>query len=120
MTTGTASLRPGLLLAGLALFAAVAGRTALSRAQAPDPEQQARAAYARLPLRFEKNQGQTDAQVQFLSRGSGYTLWLTCTEAVLGLRKEWGSGRKGEWEIQVHVSWLSHSSALPFPHSLPL
>ncbi len=41
--------------------------------------------YGRLPLSFEANQGQTDSQVKFLSRGRGYTLFLTSTEAVLGL-----------------------------------
>jgi hypothetical protein len=34
-------------------------------------------------LSFEANQGQADPQVQFLSRGSGSTLYLTGTEAVL-------------------------------------
>ena len=43
--------------------------------------------YGKLPLSFEVNQGQTDAQVQFLSRGAGYTLFLTPTSAVLSLRK---------------------------------
>jgi hypothetical protein len=33
--------------------------------------------YGRLPLSFEVNQGQTDAQVSFLARGQGYTLFLT-------------------------------------------
>ena len=41
--------------------------------------------YGRLPLSFEANQGQTDAQVKFLSRASGYTLFLTGDEAVLTL-----------------------------------
>lgn len=43
-------------------------------------------AYAKLPLRFEKNRGQTDDRVKFLSRGTGYTLFLMPTEAVLALR----------------------------------
>src|SRR5215471_15198585 len=43
------------------------------------------AAYGTLPLSFEPNQGQTDARVKFLSRGPGYTFWLTRTEAVFGL-----------------------------------
>ena len=42
--------------------------------------------YGKLPLSFEANQGQTDPQVRFLSRGSGYTLFLTPTEVVLALR----------------------------------
>ncbi len=43
--------------------------------------------YGKLPLSFEANYGQTDAQVKFLSRGSGYGLFLTGDEAVLGLKK---------------------------------
>jgi hypothetical protein len=46
----------------------------------------ARANVAKLPLFFESNQGQTDARVRFLSRSSGYTLFLTSNEAVLRLR----------------------------------
>ncbi|HEU4786589.1 MAG TPA: hypothetical protein VFS57_04250, partial [Gemmatimonadaceae bacterium] len=42
--------------------------------------------YAKFPLHFEPNQGQTDSQVQFLSRGNGYALFLTRTESVLTLR----------------------------------
>ena len=45
------------------------------------------AAYGKLPLSFEANQGQTDSQVKFLSRGGGYSLFLTSNEAVLSLRK---------------------------------
>jgi hypothetical protein len=43
-------------------------------------------AYGKLPLHFEANQGQTDRQVKFLSRGAGYTLFLTPREAVMVLR----------------------------------
>lgn len=42
--------------------------------------------YGRQPLGFEANRGQTDKDVQFVSRGAGYTLFLTSTEAVLRLR----------------------------------
>lgn len=35
-----------------------------------------------LPLGFEPNRGQTDRRVDFLSRGAGYTLFLTPKEAV--------------------------------------
>ena len=43
--------------------------------------------YGNLPMAFEANQGQTDAQVKYLSRGLGHTLFLTSTEAVLSLRE---------------------------------
>ncbi len=42
--------------------------------------------YGKLPLSFEANQGQTDSRVKFLSRGKGYTLFLSPTEAVLSLK----------------------------------
>jgi hypothetical protein len=45
------------------------------------------ATYGKLPLHFETNQGQADEQVHFFSRGSGYTLFLASTEAVLALHK---------------------------------
>lgn len=43
-------------------------------------------AYGKLPLRFERNDGQTAAEVAYLSRGRGSTLFLTRGEAVLALR----------------------------------
>jgi hypothetical protein len=43
-------------------------------------------AYARLPMSFELNKGQVDPRVKFISRGPGYTLFLTPTEAVFSLR----------------------------------
>jgi YVTN family beta-propeller protein len=39
--------------------------------------------YGKLPLSFEANEGQTDAKVKFLSRGTGQTLFLTTNGAVL-------------------------------------
>src|SRR5262249_9501259 len=42
--------------------------------------------YSRLPLMFETNQGQTDPEVRFLSRGRGYTAFLTSGGMVLSLR----------------------------------
>ena len=50
-------------------------------------KQKVLAAYGKLPLRFEANHGQADPQAKFLSRGPGYSLFLTPTEAVLVLRK---------------------------------
>ena len=43
--------------------------------------------YGQLPLAFEANQGQSDRQVQFISRGGGFGLFLTSTEAVLALHQ---------------------------------
>jgi len=46
-------------------------------------------------MTFERNEGQTDAEVRFLARGRGYALYLTSTEAVLSLRESHGKGRAG-------------------------
>ena len=43
--------------------------------------------YAKQPMRFEANEGQTDASVKFLARGAGYRLFLKSDEAVIALRK---------------------------------
>ena len=58
-----------------------------------DPAVQAKveAGYGRLPLAFEVNQGQVDKKVKFFSRGSGYSLFLTSTEAIL----QWRNGDRG-------------------------
>src|SRR5947207_7706163 len=42
-------------------------------------------AYGALPLSFEANQGQVDRRVKYLARGSGYSLFLTPTEAVFSM-----------------------------------
>ena len=41
--------------------------------------------FGKPPLSFEKNIGQTNKQVKFLSRGNGYSLFLTPKEAVFNL-----------------------------------
>ena len=68
---------------------ATIGKTAAAVAKV-----QVRYLYANRPLSFERNDGQTDAQVKFISRGDGYTLFLTPTEAVFALRKSAGETGK--------------------------
>lgn len=43
--------------------------------------------YGQLTPSFELNRGQTDTRVKFLSRGSGYTIFLTPNQAVLSLAR---------------------------------
>ena len=52
------------------------------------------AVYGKLPLSFEANQGQSDPQVRFTSRGNGYALFLTDKEAVLALTKRDATDKK--------------------------
>jgi hypothetical protein len=56
-----------------------------SHASKPSAEQIG-AQYGRLPLSFRANLGQTAPEVQFLSQGAGYELFLTRQDAVLALQ----------------------------------
>ncbi len=49
--------------------------------------QNARQTFLNLPLRFEENNGTSDARVKYLARGPGYTLFITSNETVLSVRK---------------------------------
>ncbi|HEX3085647.1 MAG TPA: hypothetical protein VHP99_14040, partial [Pyrinomonadaceae bacterium] len=51
--------------------------------------------YGELPLSFERNDGQFDAEAKFISRGAGYELFLTRTGAVLSLRQAESRGTDG-------------------------
>src|SRR5205809_7087440 len=82
-------------LASLAVFAwkpttrTIAGPKLTKPASSAEATQSRLAeSYGKVPLSFEANQGQTDRRVKFLSRGSGYTLFLTGDEAVLSLRSQ--------------------------------
>jgi hypothetical protein len=50
----------------------------------------AAALYARMPMAFEVNAGQTDPRVKAFSRGSGYGLFLTADESVVVLTRTSG------------------------------
>lgn len=54
---------------------------------------------ARLPFTFEANQGQFAPEVKFISRGSGYNLFLTPPEAVMSIRRQKTKGKKQKWEL---------------------
>jgi hypothetical protein len=79
-----------ILLAGLCHRAEPAGVKAV---QAPAARQ--------LPIAFEANLGQADPTVRFLSRGSGYALFLTPSEAVLTLAS--GPGGSGSRVLRLRL-----------------
>jgi len=62
-------------------------------------------ALAKIPMSFEINRGQTDQRVQFLSRGTGYTLFLTRDAAVLALPVPASKPPQAQ----------QHSSSAPYP-----
>lgn len=66
------------------------GSEAIKLVQTPAAKQELNS-LAHLPMTFEENEGQTDKAVKFLSRGPGYTFFLTPNEAVMSLAKSAGS-----------------------------
>ncbi len=74
------------------------------------PQVRVSEAYGKLPLHFEANQGQTDSGVKFLSRGRGYTLFLTGRgEAVMLL------GKPAPKHDALEPAALLHAAAKPPP-----
>lgn len=69
--------------------------------------------YGMLPLSFEMNQGQADPKVKFLSRGSGYGLFLTAADAVLSLNKS-TDRLSGRQERTVNLGTPSRQGAQNF------
>src|SRR5712675_1634255 len=63
--------------------------------------------YGRLPLQFEANRGQTHKDVQFLSRGAGYGLYLTADEAVLVLSKPSADAKRDARNTQAQAKSVS-------------
>ncbi len=64
--------------------------SSLSKTISPAARNRLQTAYATLPLAFEPNQGQTDAQVKYMARGNGYKLYLTSSQAIFTLHKQGG------------------------------
>ncbi|MEO6390484.1 MAG: SBBP repeat-containing protein [Pyrinomonadaceae bacterium] len=76
------------LVPGMTRKVAAATSTPKANAVAPvAPESARNADLGKLPLIFEENRGQTAPEAKFISRGKGYTLYLTETEAIFQLRQ---------------------------------
>src|SRR5262249_27440126 len=61
---------------------------------------------------FEANRGQTSGEVAFLSRGEGYTLFLTANETVLATRP-------GGSRVQIKLLGAKPSAQIEGLHKLP-
>jgi hypothetical protein len=64
-----------------------------------------RETYLKMPLSFEANQGQATGNVKFLSRGQGYSLYLTPSETILELR-----GKKNA-NLQLRIETLGANNS---------
>lgn len=83
---GSTARTPGIVLMSIVLWSLTAGHIFGDSPKNAANAKPAKAALLAVPLSFEANQGQTDSQVKFLSRGDGYSLFLTSNEVVFSLR----------------------------------
>ena len=97
-------------LAATAVFLRKDGGVPSARAGVPAAMQKVQTAFGQLPMAFEPNLGQSDPQVKYVARGSGYGLALTANEAVLRLHS-------GESASEVHLR-LDGSAANPVATTL--
>jgi Beta-propeller repeat len=67
-------------------------------------QQQAAAAYAKLPVSFVENRGQTDARVRYYARGNGYAFYMTPSEVMLMFAKQDGATRSDETRDEVALA----------------
>ncbi len=82
--------------------------------QSAQPAPQAVRNYGHLPLTFEANQGQAAGQVKFLSRGHGYTTFLTAGAMVLNLRASHVESTSNKNGSQAASSQSSTRATLQF------
>jgi len=87
ITNTAVSLRAFALFFAMVMTIMIAPAVSMASGTSSAVRPQVLEAYGKLPLSFEANQGQTDNLVKFLSRGPGYTLFLTPTELMLSLRQ---------------------------------
>ena len=83
---GSTARTAGTILMSIVLWNLTAGHIFGDSPGSTTHAKPAKAALLAVPLSFEANQGQTDSQVKFLSRGDGYSLFLTSNEVVFTLR----------------------------------
>jgi Beta-propeller repeat len=69
-------------------------------------------AYGRVPLSFERNHGQADRRVEFLSRGAGYSLLLTRSGPTLTLAKQGKEGGAAR-SARVGIEFVGGQTVAP-------
>ena len=67
--------------------------------------------FGRLPMRFEENLGQSDAQVRFITRGNGYAVFLTPAEAVFALESKGDGPEQDRGVAYVRMRYVGASAA---------
>lgn len=112
----------GAVLALLALLAPASAALAAASAASPIARPSVVGAlhqpiFPRLPLAFERNVGQADAHVKFLSRGAGSAVFLTGSEALLSLKR--GHGDKAVSVVHMRAVGANANAVVDAADQLP-
>jgi len=99
------------LLTGITSVASLAAQQPAAR---PAPRLDVN--FGKIPLNFEPNRGQVAPEVQFLSRGPGYALFLTPGEAVLELNK----GKSADGNSTLRMKLVGADAAAKVAGDTPL
>ncbi len=88
---------------------------------APAGLAQIRAAFGRLPMSFEPNQGQLGAtdSVKFLARGNGYGLYLTPSKALLAFAERGAGNRSGQSVVEMQLNGARQDAQMSGTDRLP-
>ncbi|HXH51095.1 MAG TPA: SBBP repeat-containing protein, partial [Terriglobia bacterium] len=97
------------------LLLLILGVTAAAATEAPKHRSSAASSfrYAALPLAFEQNRGQAPPAMKFLARGSGFSVFLTKSEAVVSLERSAarpairGARLKDVQKDILHLRWVA-------------
>jgi hypothetical protein len=105
--TGRTCAAMGLWLGLVTVSVLRAGEVAASVSrQTAEVTSRVQADYGRLPLAFERNEGQVAGPARYLSRGHGYTVFVAPTEMVLSLRTQSLRGTDPNDRASVRTSLL--------------
>jgi hypothetical protein len=102
------------LMAATSFQAASAGAASSSQKNQSAYKNQLAESYGKLPLSFEANAGQAERSAKFISRGSGYGLYLTGNMAVLRLSSGAGPhATAGSNDLRMRLAGVSGGRAEP-------
>ena len=86
---------------------------------AKEPAAKVATAYGNLPLQFEVNQGQVDANIKMMARGQGYNILLQPTAATFDLHKTNRGGKDSREVVSLSFAGASKTAALATEQKLP-
>src|SRR4051812_32384903 len=96
----------------VALFSISLSRTIAVIPLPPPEEVQIGQQYGQIPVRFEPNSGQTDPEIQYFSRGNGYTMYFVTNQVIVALDMSTNLTDGSRATIMDSASQFSHDVAI--------